>query len=414
MDDDSRMHLDDDKMSLQSKIAGGGRDLGEQAGEQESRLCPACGRVTTFVQGKCSNCDYKIGQSASFNEATALRDVLEGGSTGGGAMRVVLVILVLAALGVIGYFVYNAMAKKGESTPEPAAATTAPRTTPAEPAPATTAAPDSHPGTLSQVTLDDDWHASLRTAIASGNDAWKAAGKSCFAYRYRVTETLIPAQSQTVSITLFCGGKDATACLEAPDDEALRLAMKGFTDKLAAHDGVASSLQLAATGGDELADPKDVYLRYGYYYGKEHMDRIQSVIDSIENRKSPAGSYPIAIDSSFSTSPIKTEGGLGFVPGGFGYLPVFETDGSGNIVMGSGSGLASFEPKSVKGYYLLMYTTKETDGLDLYSAEDLRYYTDNILPFPYQPEKPIHNMRLKADGKADGIACVVKDGKLQE
>lgn len=412
MDDGSRMHLDDDKMSLQSKIAGGGRDLGETASEEETRLCPACGRVVTFVQGKCTNCDYKPGQSGGYNDAAALRQAMGGTSS---APRVLLIVLLLLVVGAVAYFAYNALSKKDGTQQPDVPESAAPSARPA--AGASTAggtAPESHPGALSQVTLDDDWHLTLRTAIASGNDAWKAAGKSCYAYRYRVTETVIPATSQTVSITLFCGGKDAAACMEPPGDAPLRSGMREFMDKLAAHDGVVSSLQLVATDGEELADPKDVYLRYGYYYGKEHMDRIQSVIDSIEGHKSADGTYPLTIDSSYSTSPIKTQGGLGFTPGGFGYLPVFETDGSGNIVMGSGSGLASFQPKAVKGYYLLMYTTKETDGIDLYSSEDLRYYTDNILPFPYQPEAPVHNMRLKPDGKPDGIACVVKDGKLLE
>ena len=52
-------HLADDQMSLKSKLGGGGRDLGEQSATEQLRLCPACGRVTTFVQGVCSNCDYR-------------------------------------------------------------------------------------------------------------------------------------------------------------------------------------------------------------------------------------------------------------------------------------------------------------------------------------------------------------------
>ena len=43
-------HLDDAEMTLQSKLRGGGRDAGEAAAEEVTRLCQGCGRVTTFVQ----------------------------------------------------------------------------------------------------------------------------------------------------------------------------------------------------------------------------------------------------------------------------------------------------------------------------------------------------------------------------
>lgn len=415
MDDDKRMHLDDEQMSLQSKIAGGGRDLGDEAGDESLRLCPGCGRVTTFVQGKCSNCDYKPGRAAGIEEAAMIRMQSEGVGSGGGAMRGVLIVLVIIVLGVIGYFVYTGVTRKNEGDGAPTAAK--PNTEAAAPGTATTDAakpPVTHAGTLNPVTIDDAFYASLKQAISAADQALKDAGKDCFIYRYRATDNTVPATSQTVSITLFCGGKDAAQCIATPGDQTIRTAMKQFTDELAQHDGVISSLNLYATEGKEAPDPKDTYLRYGYYFGLEHMDRIQAVIDGIEAYKSEGSGYPSTIASSMSSTPFQTEGGLSFVAGGFGYLPQYETDGSGNIIMGSGSGVAAYEPKSVTGYYLVMYAVKETMGLDMYSDDDYRYYQDKILPFPYEPKSPVHNMQLHPDGKPDGIACIVKNGKLQE
>jgi hypothetical protein len=51
--------------------------------------------------------------------------------------------------------------------------------------------------------------------------------------------------------------------------------------------------------------------------------------------------------------------------------------------------------------------------MDIYSQADLNYYTQKISPFPYKPQGPVHNMPLTKDGKPDGVACVVKNGKLQ-
>lgn len=415
MDDDKRMHLDDEQMSLQSKIAGGGRDLGEEAGDESLRLCPACGRVTTFVQGKCSNCDYKPGRAAGIEEAAAIRMQTEGAGSGSGALRGLLIVLAVIALGVIAYFVYTGVTRKNDSGATNAAAKPEKENgAPADSAANTAKPPATHAGTLNPVTLDQAFYDSLKLAITGADKALKDAGKDCYIYRLRATDNLVPAISQTISITLYCGGKDAPQCTTAPDDQTLRTALQQFMDGLAQHEGVITSLNLQATEGKEPADTKDTYLRYGYYYGLEHMDRLKPVIDAIETYKQDNGEYPSSISSNFASVTIQTEGGLSFLPNGFGYLPIFETDSSGNIIMGSGSGVASYQPKSVSGYYLLMYAAQENLGLDMYSVEDFTYYQEKILPFPYEPKSPVHNMQLHPDGKPDGIACIVKNGKLQE
>ena len=54
-------YLADDQASLQSKLRGGGRDRGEAAEAEYTKLCPACHTVTSFVQGVCSSCAYRDG-----------------------------------------------------------------------------------------------------------------------------------------------------------------------------------------------------------------------------------------------------------------------------------------------------------------------------------------------------------------
>ena len=97
---------------------------------------------------------------------------------------------------------------------------------------------------------------------------------------------------------------------------------------------------------------------------------------------------------------------------GYGYVPVFEADSNGKVIMGQGSGIAAFKPDSCDGYYLFCYTTTESMGLDRYGLDAIIYYREKISPFPYQPKSPITNVTLEPDGKPDGIACVVKDGEL--
>ena len=415
MDNEPKMHLDDEQMSLQSKIAGGGRDKGAEAGAEELRLCPACGRVTTFVQGKCSNCDYKPGMPAGVSEAVSIRR-LEGGGSGTG-WRVLVVVLIIAVLGVGGYFLFTSLGKHGTPQGGPESSTAKPSTAPATSAtrpPTTAAAPESHPGTLAAVAIDDDFHADLKAVIEEGNQAWKSAGTDCYAYRYGVSETTVTAVSQTVSISLYCGGADAGKAVEPPGNQPMRDAIQSFVEGLNQRPGVSASAGIYSTGGKEAPDPQDVYLRYGYYYGLEHMSDLQKVMDGLAEVKRSGGSYPDLLARGLGGVEYNTKGSLGFEAGGLGYLPVYKTDAKGDIIMGQGSGVASFQPEAVTGYYLVRFLDVPTAGLDMYSPEDYQYYVTYILPFPYQPEGPVHNMPLHPDGKPDGIACIIKTGELQK
>jgi len=405
MCDEPRMHLDDDEMSLQSKIVGGGRDLGEQASKQEMRLCPACGRVTVFVQGKCTNCDYKPGVSTTQFTPGYGRPI----DTGAGAnplSRWLVIILVVLVVAAVAYFAWTFFAgkKSGGAGGEGGAAT--------QQAPTGQAAPQTHAGGLAPVTIDDALHSTLRSAVEAGNAAWKQAGTDCYAYRYRVFEKTVPATSQTVSVTLFLGGADAAKSTEAPADAPMRGALGTFMAGLASHTGVEASVLLQFTDGAEPAESSDVYVRYGYYYGKEHLSDLQEIIDALEQVKRHDGQYPHALSENMVSPPLKTMGGFTFISRGYGYLPVFLTDSAGHIVMGEGTGLASYRPKECTGYYLFVYTTKESEGLDVCSTADKGYYRDHISRFPYVSEEPVSNVGLHPDGKPDGVACVVKNGSV--
>jgi hypothetical protein len=274
--------------------------------------------------------------------------------------------------------------------------------------------PETHPGALAVLTIDDAFHTKLKTALEAGNTAFQEAGVKCYVYRYRVIDNIIPSTSQTINISLYLGGEQAEDYLTPPENEPLTTALKPVLDEIEQHAGVIVSVSYSAATDEEPADAKDVYLRYGKDFGLEHMDQLQPVIDALAKYRTEAGTYPDQLPPNIIVPQIKTNGTLEFLANGFGYLPVYESDAKGNIIMGTGKGLASFKPKAATGYYLVLYAGAESEGLDQFSNADYRYYKDNILPFPYEPKIPVNNMEFHPDGAPDGIACVVKNGKLQD
>jgi hypothetical protein len=214
-------------------------------------------------------------------------------------------------------------------------------------------------------------------------------------------------------VRAFLGGEDAQAMAESPADQPYREAFQPYLDKLQQHQGVEALLMLEATdsGGTPVHD--DVYVRYGYYYGLEHMDELKPVIDALEAIRQQDGEYPHTLGSNVAGTRIKTKGGYFFQSDGFGYLPQFKTDSSGAIQMGSGSGIEKYNPEACTGYTLVMYLETDDAGLDLHSPEDVAYYTEKIAPCPYQAPRGLTNVVLHPDGKPDGIACVVRSGELQ-
>jgi len=404
-------HLDDGQMSLKSKLSGGGRDVGEAASREETRLCPACGRVTLFVQGVCTHCDYRIGSNVPTDAPPFQYGSASEGSPAARIILIALIVLVLVAAGIFAFlkFPRHKEAAPGAETPaaQPAAQELeGGQRNAAKP-------PETHPGGLSAVTIDEALNNEIKDALLAGNKAWADKGVDCYVYRFGTFENTEPAMSQVVRITGYAGGKDVAAGIAAPGDEPMLIATRALLTKLNGNAGVTATLQLVSTNGEEEQGAKDIYIHYGYYYGKENWSEFKPIIEALSAAKQQNGQYPGMLDSNITRPPLTTYGGFKFKARGFGYLPIYKTDGSGNIIMGQGKGLASYQPEQCDGYYLVLYCATEGEGLDMFSPADMLQYDKTISRFPFKPEGPVKNMPLHPDGKPDGIACIVKNGELQ-
>ncbi len=394
--------LDDDKMSLDSKLRGGGRDLASAEERDETRLCPACSTVSTFIDGKCNNCDFKIG-GGGLDDVHNIRSAAIG--TGEDpAQKTMLVIalavivLIILIVGVPKLFGNKSSTDDGTDAGRPV--TDSPQ------------ASQTFAGTLNEVKDDDAFRANVFEAIESGNAGWKNEGTDAFVYRYTLSNRVISATSQIIVFQMFVGGEDAELAAEPPGNVAFNLGFAGFLDSLTSRPGVRASARLESTGGSETPGKYDVYTVYGYYYGLEHMGAIKPIIDALDNYYKDEGQYPHLLKKNLTNSGIKTEQGYYFLADGFGYLPIFKTDSGGNIVMGTGGGLDSLNPEQCQGYYLVMYARNKKSGLDVHNKDNEHHYQRKIAPFPYDAKEPVKNVILTPDGEPDGITCVIKDGIL--
>jgi hypothetical protein len=323
------------------------------------------------------------------------------GTGGGGALKVLVGVLVIAALGAAvwlwGVPAWQAHQQQGGASTSGGGVSAKAGKAPL----------------LDAVTLDDAFDASLRTALTAGNAAWKQAGLDAYVYRYNVDETRAENVSQTITVNATLGGKDAAK--GARDGRAaFDQATAQFVSGLTAHPGVAVQFDLLEADPDSTPGDNDKYLLYGYDYGLEHMSELKPVIDALEDLKRDQHSYPRALSDTLVQPKLRTSGGIRFMPRGFGYLPLYETDSAGNIQMGEGTGtLDRMTPKAITGYYLFLYLGDEGQGLDVYTPSDLDYYMRKVAPLPYDTNgAKLHNMTLKPDGQPDGIGCIVKNGKL--
>lgn len=397
-------HLDDDQQSLQSRLAGGGRDIGEEAQAEVSRLCLGCGKVTTFVQGQCTNCGYKMSGADGTTPPDMVATAYSATPAAAIVRNIIIAVVVIAVLVVAALLVMRSGGGEGtEETPAEIDATTA-RSSSAPP----------EESAFAEVLINDSFHAELASVLEDGNGAWNNAGVDAYVYRYGIFDDLEPAQSQTVRVTAYVGGAAAESAVQSPQDQVFREATADFFEQYNQRKNVETSLFLLHTGGKDPPSASDVYIRYGYYYGKEHWGEIEQIVSKLNSYQDEYGQYPLSITESIIRPKIRTYGGIRFIANGYGYIPVFRTDSAGKIVMGSGKGLEAFKPEECTGYYLLCFTDAEGMGLDLFGQDAINHYRDKISPFPYQPKGSITNVPLKPDGKPDGIAAVVKNGELME
>ncbi|MCC7479342.1 hypothetical protein IT575_12920 [bacterium] len=322
--------------------------------------------------------------------------------TGGSGINATPIIIGLAVvlLIVVGFFTLPSLLKK--DTPATGGGTAG------QGSMASSDVEGEAPVGLEPYVIDDFFYGELEEAIKLANERSKSDGY--YAYRYGVLEKTDRGISQSISITAYLGGEGADAAAGEGGGQSFRDAMQPYLDGLNAREGVVATLFLRSTGGKEAMGENDRWLVYGKYYFLEHETQIKDILAAINGYKTAEGQYP---SSLLTADPgAKTRGNPTFEAGGFGYLPVFKTDSAGNIIMGSGSGIASYNPEECVGYYLLVFLREPDQGLDVMRPDDLKYYIDNISPFPYKPGKALKNAGLNPDGKPDGVACLIKNGEV--
>lgn len=368
---------------------------------RETRLCPACSKVGTFVDGRCLNCGFKSGVStaAAMAEAHELRSAVGGGGEAGKWIAIALAVVLLVVAGIYvlpmltGKNKSQPISENGEVTPVPKAGSPT-------------------PAGLNAVEIDETFYTNLENDLKEANRAWENAGVKAYVYRYNVLNTLVPATSQDLGLTMYVAGADADSAVKEPQDKLFLDRIQTWTNQMNSRGGVKTYLELRPISLNDTVQPDDRYIVFGAGWGHDHKELIDKITGAIGRYKdSNQGQYPLELDGGL-TAGLQTAGNPSWVRDGVGYLPVLKTDGAGNVVMGSGKGLSAFTPEAVTGYYLFFFLDKKDAGLDVYDEAGLTYYTEKISPFPYKPEGKLHNVKLAQDGKPDGIACVVKDGKV--
>ncbi|MEZ5336622.1 MAG: hypothetical protein R3F46_00015 [bacterium] len=390
----------DSGVALHMRLGGAGEpvrsdDYPEPAGGEAaaqlvegSRLCPGCNTITEFSEGVCSECGFRFrsgGQGAppAF-EAGAGLDAPAGS-------QILKIILVVAIIAVLGYGIsridFSGAKRKqsdaGQLSGDPFIA----------------------------VQINEDFHNSLSQTLMADGDAWQASGVDAYVYRYRVESRVEDGASQLITITGFVGGDDAASAAQSPGDKPLLNAMDSYLRSYRERQGLELHLQLvpAAEAGELLDD--DRYVRWGYWYGREHQAEVDQVVNAIESYRSSEGQYPRTLGNVAANMKLENRG-FGYVADGWGYLPIFETDGSGKVPFGTGSSSAELYPRRISGYYLVKFLGTPTLGGDLFGDEGKSYYLNRISPLPCIQKGPLTNVPIEPDGEPDGIAWAVKNGEL--
>lgn len=381
-------------------ILRGGEMPGQDDAEGESGEAPSMPSVQPPQAPRRLNPRYELGEDTVTESESHPAYAPEFEQPSGMNTRWVIIGLVVILLVVVGFFTVPRLLDKNGAA----------KTTTSKKTDKSKGGEETELAGFEPYTIDDAFYAKLRDALAAANTELEQKAPGNYIYRYSLQERTERAVSQVLNISLFLGGKEADKLAQS-EDGTVAAALKGYTDSLAAREGVSVVLLRHSTKGDEPAGEKDFYLRYGYYWGREHMAQIKDVTDALEGYKQgEAKHYPGSLLSAMPSA--KSRGNMSFEAGGYGYLPIYATDGSGNIRMGTGGGVSSYYPEAVTDYYLFVFLREPTEGIDAFSPEDVQYFIDNISPFPYKPDGPVHNVTLHPDGKPDGVACVVKNGEL--
>jgi hypothetical protein len=400
---DKAAHPDiDPGVALHMKLGGAGApvepDYAESTGAAAepvrerisgTRLCPGCNRVVEFREGVCPECSFEF-QSAHVTPPAFEAAVVDRAEAGGQLLKIVMIVALVAVLG----FVISRVDFSFLSSDKGQGSTT--DTGIVEP--------------FIAIQIDDDFRHTLAEQLTANAEAWTATGVDAYVYRFGVREMLEPGVSQRIVISAYVGGGEADAAIVAPADQPFRLAMADYVRSYSDKQGLTFSIDLLSTGGEAEINSDDQYVRWGYYYGREHLAELQQVADAIEKYRSREGELPRSL-SSVSANMHLEHRGFAFIPGGWGYLPVFEADSSGTVPFGTGS-KAELYPRKITGYYLVRYLSSTDFGVDIWSDEEKTYYLNRITPLPCVQKGKLHNATFTPDGKADGVACLMHNGEL--
>ena len=395
MNDDSRFRGDDDDPPVDPALSDPGLVLAARLrgleDDDAGGVQPPSAPVRELTR------DEKRAQQQALASSAPPFEAPGAGLAESSLAKPLTIVLALVLVGVLGVIVYPYIFNRKEAAPTPVAGSTG---------------TSDSAGTLHEIKVDDAMELEAAAAVKAGNEALKAAGLDAYAYRVSLLNHVEPGKLQRVTLRAHFGGSDAEQVVSGGQDSAFKAAIDPFLAQLMTNQGVEALLLLVNTQGKERPGIDDFYVQYGYYYGLEHMDELQPVIDALETYREQNGQYPHTLDPNIAGTRLHTKGGYFFESEGLGYLPVFKTDSDGSIKMGSGSGIARYNPESADGYVLVAYLDSEKDGLDVHSAENLVYYSEKIAPFPYQAPRGITNVKLAPDGKPDGIAAVIRNGEL--
>ena len=385
----------DTGVALHMKLGGAGDpirpdDRPEVARVEGNRLCPGCNKIVEFKAGVCPECGFEFQRSSAappeFDSVPAVSAV-----AGGQVLKIVLIVALVAVLAfVVSRIDFASLGSGGDqgSTAE---------TEYSEP--------------FVAVHLDDEFHHTLSEQLMATEDAWLKTGVDAYVYRYGIKETLEPGKSQRIVINAYVGGADADSAIEEPGDQPFRLAMADYARLYSNRTAVDFSIKLQSTQGSAEVLESDKYVRWGYYYGLEHMTELNQVTAAIERYRQKEGELPHTLAGVSANMPLENRG-FSFVASGWGYLPVFATDASGTVVFGTGSTKAELYPREITGYYLVRYLGSTGMGVDLWSEEEKTYYLNRITPLPCVQKSKLRNVSLTPDGEPDGIACVMHNGEL--
>ncbi len=365
-------------------------EAGAPAKVEGSRLCPGCNTITEFSGGICPDCGFQYSASSSGRPPDFAPGPAIDAPGSSQIMKILLIVVLVAVLAfAISRIDFSSLGGSEKQTVVEAEIE----------------AP------FIAVSIDDEFYASLSETLRDKTDAWTATGVDAYVYRYRVESKVEPGVSQYIKLTGFVGGPAAQEAIIAPADQPLRIALASYLQSYRDRTGLNYDLVLRATDGQEEILEGDHYVRFGLYYGREHMDEVKQVSSAIASYREQNGQYPRSLAGVSANMKLENRG-FSFMPGGWGYLPIFATDSGGNVPFGSGSSSAELYPREVKGYYLVHFLSNPDLGVDLLSDEGKTYYLNRISPLPCVQKGSLRNVEITPDGEPDGIAWAVKNGEL--